>query len=345
MKNRHHLRAQAGRRGRIRRVGSLLAIMGCLGLAATGCGLEPASSYVPPAGQGSIKPIEGLPQNASLVITSKNFTEQLILGKIAVLAAQAAGFKVSDMSNVPGSQPARKLMTTGQADMMWEYLGSAWISYMGHAEGIPDKQKQWQAVHDEDLGNGITWGEPAPLNNTYALAVRSEAVEQLGNISKMSQIADLPVSERTFCLESEFNSRPDGFNPMLKAYGLTRGAADGVPDENIGIFDTGAVYSATDQGVCNFGEVFTTDGRIDALDLTVLEDDRHFFPAYNVAPVFLTATLEKYPQLQDVFAQISPLLTDESMRALNYKVDVAGEEPADVAFNWMVSEGLITPAP
>lgn len=342
MKKRHDSRPQ---RGRIRRAGSLLVIMGCLGLAATGCGLEPASSYVPPAGSGSIKPIEGLPQNASLVVTSKNFTEQLILGKIAVLGAQAAGFKVSDMSNVPGSQPTRKLLETGQADMMWEYLGSAWISYMGHAEGIPDKQKQWQAVHDEDLGNGITWGDPAPLNNTYAMAVRTESVKELGNISKMSQIADLPVSKRTFCLEAEFNSRPDGFNPMLKAYGLTRGAANGVPDANINIFDTGAVYSATDQGVCNFGEVFTTDGRIDALDLTVLEDDRKFFPAYNVAPVFLTETLEKYPQLQDVFAQISPLLTDESMRALNYKVDVSGEEPADVAFDWMVAEGLITPAP
>ena len=123
-----------------------------------------------------------------------------------------------------------------------------------------------------------------------------------------------------------------------------RGAADGVPDENIGVYDTGAVYTATDAGDCNFGEAFTTDGRIDTLDLTLLEDDRGFFPAYNAAPVFSTETLEQYPELEDVFAQLSPLLTDETMRELNARVDQGGEEPGDVAYDWMVEQGLITPA-
>jgi len=129
---------------------------------------------------------------------------------------------------------------------------------------------------------------------------------------------------------------------MLEQYGLSRGTADGVPDDNIGIYDTGAIYSATDTGACNFGEVFTTDGRIDALDLAVLEDDLGFFPAYNVAPVFFTKTLKEYPALMDVFAQISPSLTDEVLRSLNRQVDVDGDEPADVAFEWMKSEGFIT---
>ena len=102
--------------------------------------------------------------------------------------------------------------------------------------------------------------------------------------------------------------------------------------------------SATDAGDCNFGEAFTTDGRIDTLDLTLLEDDRGFFPAYNAAPVFSTETLEQYPELEDVFAQLSPLLTDETMRELNARVDQGGEEPGDVAYDWMVEQGLITPA-
>ncbi|MEE1620960.1 glycine betaine ABC transporter substrate-binding protein [Zafaria sp. Z1313] len=309
-----------------------------------GCGLQPAASYVPQAGPGSIAPVEGLPEGAAITVTSKNFTEQLVLGKIAVIAAQAAGFEVTDLTNVPGSQPVRELMVSGQADFTWEYTGTAWITYMGEEEGIPDQREQFEAVRDADAANGLVWGEPAPLNNTYAMAVRSEAVEELGGISAMSQIAELPVEERTFCLEPEFNSRPDGFNPMLSAYGLERGAADGVPDANVGIYDTGAVYTATDNGDCNFGEVFTTDGRIDALDLTVLEDDAMFFPAYNGAPVFNAETLAEYPQLEEVFAQVSPLLTDEVMRQLNLRVDVNGEEPADVAFDWMVSEGLVTEA-
>jgi osmoprotectant transport system substrate-binding protein len=143
-------------------------------------------------------------------------------------------------------------------------------------------------------------------------------------------------------VEAEFNSRQDGMNPMLDHYGLIRGAADGVPEENIGLYDTGAIYTATDTGACNFGEVFTTDGRIDALDLTVLIDDLGFFPSYNVAPVFSTSTLQQYPQLATIFAAISPSLTDEALRALNRQVDVDGAEPTDVAFEWMVDQGFIS---
>ncbi|WP_035776765.1 glycine betaine ABC transporter substrate-binding protein [Arthrobacter sp. H5] len=315
------------------------AVVLSAGLLATGCGLQPATSYVPATGPGSItEVVDGAP----LTVTSKNFTEQLILGKISVLAAQAAGFEVTDLTNVPGSQPVRELMLAGQADITWEYTGTAWLTYLGKPEGIPDQEEQWQAVYEADLANGLTWGEPAPLNNTYAMAVRSEAVEELGGISTISEIAELPVEERTFCIEAEFNSRPDGMNPMLAHYGMERGAADGVPDDNIGIYDTGAVYSATDNGDCNFGEVFSTDGRIDALDLTVLEDDQNFFPAYNAAPVYFTETLEESPELEEVFSQIAPTLTDEALREMNLQVDVEGEEPADVAFDFMVEQGFIT---
>jgi osmoprotectant transport system substrate-binding protein len=317
------------------------AVVLSAGLLATGCGLQPATSYVPLAGPGSItEVVDGAP----LTVTSKNFTEQLILGKIGVLAAQAAGFEVTDLTNVPGSQPVRELLLSGQADVTWEYTGTAWLTYLGKSEGIPDQQEQWQAVHEADLANGLTWGEPAPLNNTYAMAVRSEAVEELGGISTISEIAELPPEERSFCVEAEFNSRPDGLTPMLAHYGMARGTPDGVPEDNIDIYDTGAIYSATDSGACNFGEVFSTDGRIDALDLTVLEDDRGFFPAYNAAPVYYTETLEEHPELAEVFAQVAPTLTDEALRTMNLRVDVEGEEPADVAFDFMVEQGFIAEA-
>ncbi|WAP52264.1 glycine betaine ABC transporter substrate-binding protein [Arthrobacter sp. ATA002] len=337
----HSIGTNAGRNNRRALAAAGAAVVGLL---LGGCGLQPAASYTPDSNPGSIRPIEDLPGDAQLTVVSKNFTEQLILGKVAVLTARAAGFEVTDLANVPGSQPVRELMLSGQADMAWEYTGSAWITYLGMETAIPDQTEQWQAVYDADLANGLTWGKPAPMNNTYAMAVRSEAVGELGGITKMSEIAALPVQERTFCLEPEFNSRPDGFNPMAEAYGIPRGTADGVPEENIGIYDTGPVYSATDEGACNFGEVFTTDGRIDSLDLTVLEDDWGFFPAYNGAPVFNTATLKEYPELEDRFAQVTPLLSDEVLRQLNLRVDVLGEDPADVAYNWMLDEGLITAA-
>lgn len=319
-----------------RSAGSALVLSGAALLLA-GCGLEPSTAYVPAAEPGSIQPVEGA-EGTEVKVTSKNFTEQLVLGKIAVLAVQAAGFETEDLTNVPGSQPVRELMLSGDADLTYEYTGTAWLTYLGHEQGIPDQQEQWQAVHDEDLRNGLTWGDPASLNNTYAMAVRSEYAEANG-LETVSDIAELPVAERTFCVESEFNSRSDGLTPLLAHYGLDRGSE--VPEENIGIYDTGAIYSATDNGECNFGEVFSTDGRIPALDLTVLEDDRQFFPAYNAAPVFSTELLQEFPELEQVLEPVSEALTDDVMQELNRQVDVEGRDPADVAYEWMVSEGFL----
>ena len=198
-----------------RHLAPLGAAVACV-LTLAGCGLQPATAFVPAVAPGSIKQIENLPADASITITSKNYTEALILGKMAVLAVKAAGFKVTDKSNVPGSVAVRDLMLNGGADMVWDYTGTAWLTYLGHKAGIPDPEKQYEAVRHEDAANGLTRLTPAELDNTYAITVRAGAVEELNGITSLSQIKDLPVAERTFCVESEFNSRPDGFKPMLE---------------------------------------------------------------------------------------------------------------------------------
>ena len=325
---------------RLRPAGALTALV-LFAVGTSGCGLQAATQYTPASAPGSIEPLEGA-EGVEIVVGAKNFTEQLVLGKIAVIALQVAGFDVVDRTNIPGSVPARQGLVDGDIDMEWEYTGTAWLSYLGASEPIPDPQEQYEAVRDADAVNGLTWLPPAEANNTYAFAVRSEALPELGGISTLSGLAELPVEQRTLCVESEFASRNDGLGPMLDTYEIPLGEPDGVPRDNIRTLDTGAVYTATDDGLCNFGEVFTTDGRILALDLTVLEDDRDYFPAYNISAVLLTETLEEHPGLADVFAQISELLTDEVLQGLNARVDVDGEEPADVALDWMVSEGLVT---
>lgn len=315
--------------------GRLLAAVTCLGAVGllAGCGLTTSNGFVPPAKLAgplaSVKPLDG----ADIAVGSKNFTEQLVLGKIAGILLNAAGANVTDLTNIPGSSSAREAQLAGQVDMEWEYTGTAWISYLGHTNPIPNAYKQYVAVRNEEIRkNNLAWLPPAPMNDTYGFAVRAAKGRQL-NVTSLSDLTHLPQSELSFCVESEFASRDDGFHPMLDAYDVTPGHVD--------LLDTGAIYAATARGTCNFGEVFTTDGRIRALNLTVLKDDKNFFPIYSLCPVIRAEVLHRYPQLRDLFDPVSKRLTNQTLITLNAKVDVQGQEPVDVAYHWLRQEGFI----
>ena len=195
---------------------------------------------------------------------------------------------------------------------------------------------QYEAVRDADSKNGLTWLPPAPMDDTYAFAIRESEGQRLG-VTKLSDLAKLDRRDLTFCIESEFGSRNDGFVPMLKTYGLTREKLGRVTN-----LDTGVIYTATADGQCNFGEVFTTDGRIPGLKLRVLEDDKAFFPHYNLSAVVNSKVLAEHPELAEIFGQLSPKLTNDVMLDLNAKVDTEGDDPAIVARAWLVKEGLLT---
>lgn len=331
-----HTRSRAGRRR------TLAAVAGAavVAMTTTGClGLATAGGYVPSAElAGSLAQTKSL-DGASLSIGSKNFTENILLGKMAIILLKSSGAKVTDLTNIPGSASARQAMLDGQIDGMWEYTGTGWITYLQHEKPIPDEHKQYVAVRDEDLKkNQLVWLPPAPMNNTYGFAV-TQQVQQKFHITKLSQLTKVPKSQRTFCVESELINRPDGLKGMLKKYDVPLGS--GVPRKNLRVYQTGAIYDATAHGKCNFGEVFTTDGRIVALHLKVLEDDRNFFPKYNVSFVVQEKTMKKYPQIAKIFAPVSKKLTNDVLLRLNAKVDVDGKEPADVAYDWLKKEHFI----
>ncbi len=127
----------------------LCALAGLLAL--SGCGLGTAGGYAPTGAlAGPLADVESL-EGAEISVGSKNFTEQLLLGKIAVIRLQSAGADVEDLTNIPGSASARAAQLEGQVDMEWEYTGTAWISYLGHENAIPNEKKQFQAVKEEDL--------------------------------------------------------------------------------------------------------------------------------------------------------------------------------------------------
>lgn len=326
----------------MRRTAPVLAALALAlpGLAA--CGLGTAGGYVPDAELAG--PVEGVESfdGAELSVGSKNFSESVLLGKMALILMKANGAAVTDLTNIPGSAATRQAAIEGEIDAQWEYTGTGWITYLGHDKPITDEQKQYEAVRDEDLEeNGLAWLPPAPMNNTYSFAVTQEIQEEYG-LKTLSDMKKVPVEERTYCIESEFENRSDGLDGMLKTYGLERGADNGVPEENLQIYQTGAIYDATANGECTFGEVFTTDGRIVALDLVVLEDDKLFFPNYNVSLVVDDSVLEEHPQIEELFAPVTEKLTNEVLLELNAQIDVEGRDPADVAHDWLRDEGFVT---
>ncbi|MBE8469459.1 glycine betaine ABC transporter substrate-binding protein [Streptomyces justiciae] len=300
------------------------------------CGLTSGSPMVDDVKPGSIgggEPLKG----ASLTVTSKEFTEQLILGAIMGIAFEAAGADVLDRTGIQGSIGAREAVKSGDADGMYEYTGTAWITYQGNSEPIADPRAQWEAVRKADLKNGLTWLAPAALNNTYALAMNAANFKKYGT-KTLSDVAALSRSNPgavTLCVESEFANRADGLPGMEKAYGMS------VPAKNITQMDTGIIYTQVKKGSCTYGEVFTTDGRIRSMNLTVMQDDKKFFPNYNAAPEINSKTLKKWPAIEKVLDPITKKLNNSVAQELNARVDVDGEDPHQVALDWMKAEGLV----
>ncbi|PTM91110.1 glycine betaine ABC transporter substrate-binding protein [Streptomyces sp. VMFN-G11Ma] len=305
-------------------------------VAASGCGLQsgsPMSDDVRPGTIGRGEPLKG----AHLTVTSKEFTEQLILGAIMGIAFEAAGADVLDRTGIQGSIGSREAVKSGDADGGYEYTGTAWITYLGNSKPIVDPHKQWEAVRDADLKNGMTWLPASKLDNTYALAM-NQANYKKYRTKTLSQVAALAKKDPgavTLCVEGEFANRADGLPGMEKAYGMH------IPAKNATQMDTGIIYTQVAKGKCTYGEVFTTDGRIKSMKLVVMADDKHFFPNYNVAPMINTKTLKKWPAIAGVLDPITKKLDNNVARTLNAKVDVDGQDPHQVALDWMKQQGFV----
>ncbi|MER7079233.1 osmoprotectant transport system substrate-binding protein [Saccharopolyspora kobensis] len=327
------MKLRTSRRGALK-----LASLAMTGVLLSGCGLSSGSSVPLAVEPGSIQPVPEL-EGVTITVGSKNFTEQVVLGYIAQFALSAGGAEVRDLSNIVGSSTARNALQSGQIDILWDYTGTSWISYNGNNDPIPDARAQYEAVAKQDLErNGVAWTAiDYNVDNTYAFAVNQDAARRLG-VEKLSDIprvvAERP-DEATFCVDTEFANRNDGFPGVQQEYGFT---AD---KSKVKTLTEGSIYQATANGTCTFGEVFTTDGRIKALDLKVLDDDKLFFPRYNIGVTTRDELLERYPQITAIFEPVSAVLTNEELVRLNAQVDVDGRDPADVARDWMAEKGFV----
>ncbi|MGI5219567.1 glycine betaine ABC transporter substrate-binding protein [Nocardia sp. CA-290969] len=304
-----------------------------------GCGLQAGSAVPLRVGPGSIRPVPEL-QGVAVTVGSKDFTEQHILGYIIEFALVAAGAEVRDLTDIHGSNSLRDAQLSGQIDIAYDYTGTGWVNYLGNEKPVPDEQGQFDAVREADRAqHAMVWAAMAPMNNTYALATARRTAEKTG-VTTLSEYAELVATEpaaAATCVGTEFNVRQDGFPGMARAYGIDEGRVQKR------IVQDAVVFQATaDAGQCAFGSVAATDGRIPALDLVLLEDDRAFFPKYNAALVMRAEFADAHPEVTALMAPISGLLTNESITELNRQVDVEGREPAEVARDWMVANGFVT---
>jgi osmoprotectant transport system substrate-binding protein len=317
----------------------LAAFLASTSILLSGCGLAAGYSLPFEVGPGSIEPVPEL-AGVDIKVGSKNFTEQILLGYIAQVALEAAGADVEDLTNIQGSPSVRQALEVGDVDLYWEYTGTSWINFQQETEPIRDEQGQYDAVKKADEERfGIAWLDYSPVNDKYALATTREFADRHGlrTMSDMVALLKKDPSLGTFCMESEFISRQDGLLGAEQTYGFD------VPDASIKTFGVGAIYATLATGrTCNFGEVFTTDGRVLTLDLAVLEDDRKTFPQYNAAVTVRKDYLERYPQLADVLDPVSAKLNNDVILELSVKIDGDGEDPAVVARDWLVEQGFVT---
>lgn len=309
---------------------SLLALLATLALGACG-DAEPAASRVAtdPTALRDVR----------LAVGSKDFDEQLVLGQIAMQTLRAAGARVQDKTRFESTDDVRAALLDHDVDLYWEYTGTGWTNHLGRDRPVRGAERLLAAVRRADAReHDVAWIAPAPLDNTYALAMRETDARRLGvrTVSDVARLVRDGAPEARFCIESEFTERPDGFPGLQRAYGFR------VDPEAVRTLDTGLVYARLGAGRdCRIGEVFSTDGLIPRHRLRVLRDDRGFFPVYQAAVTVDGDVLRRHPALERVLRPVAARLTSGVITGLNARVSGGGEDPAAVARDWLRSEGFV----
>ena len=264
-------------------------------------------------------------------IGARVFTEQTLLAEITSQYLRTKGYEVQVTGGL-GSNLARSAHESGQLDMLWEYTGVSLVAY-NHVTEKLDSEQSYARVKELDAKKGLVWLTPSKFSNTYALALPKNVADEYPQINTISELNTVLRKEaktnNLVALDTEFANRSDGLDGMVKLYdmNLTR--------KNIRQMDAGLVYTALRNGQVFAGLVYTTDGRLNAFKLKLLEDDKHYFPDYTAAPVVRQAYLDAHPQLAAQLKPLAELFDDNTMRELNARVDVEHQSPSAVAADFL----------
>src|SRR5690606_34855296 len=262
-------------------------------------------------------------------------SSDLILSEMTAFLLVEEGFKVNQMNNL-GSSVVRSALVNGQVDMMWEYTGTALITYMGE-ESIADPDAAFQKVKEIDSENGIHWMNMSEVNNTYALVMRSEQASELEieSISDLAAYINENPGELSMASDAEFANRSDGLPGVEDTYGFEFGSGQ------VNQMDLGLTQRSLDNEQVDVSVAFETDATIRSYDLVVLEDDEQFFPPYRAAVTINEDVHEEYPEIEEITSRLAENLNSDIMRELNYLVDVEGQSVSVVAYDWLVENGFL----
>jgi glycine betaine/choline ABC-type transport system substrate-binding protein len=262
-----------------------------------------------------------------VVVGSKNFTESDLLGEIvAQQIERRTALPVERRFHLGGTFVCHQAITSGQIDLYVEYTGTAYTAVLKHAP-VADRDGVYRTVaRDYAQRFGLAWGKPFGFNNTFAITVRQRDATRHG-LTRISDLARLaPRWKAGFGYE--FLERADGFRGLASTYGL-RFAAPPIA------MDLGLTYRALAEGKVDVIAGNSTDGQIQALDLVVLDDDRHYFPPYEAAPVIREGAVKRHPEIVTALAQLAGQISDGEMRRLNALADVEHRDIATIARDWL----------
>jgi osmoprotectant transport system permease protein len=279
-------------------------------------------------GGGSSQPAPA--NSARIVVGSKDFTESAILAEIVAQMLEARGGTVERNYELGGNLP-HDAMLAGRLDLYPEYTGTSYTAILHH-QPVTDPRAVYEQVKAEYAQKfGVAVSEPLGFENTFAILIRGAEARKL-KLKTISEATPYAVNWRAG-FGQDFMSRADGYPGFSKAYGLK--FAD-QPRE----MDLSLTYIALASGKVDLIAGNSTEGRIAALDLFQLEDDRHYFPPYEAVYMVRQDSLPRVPALREVLAKLAHAITTEEMRQMNYQVDANKRNQAEVVREWIKRKGF-----
>lgn len=302
--------------------------------------LHGAVAGVTLAASTSSRPLFAQDDKPTVKVASTNHAEQFILAEMLVALLEDNGYETEIQHNLGGTLVAHEGRNGGDFDVHIEYIASG-MTILGYslddirAEGDSPEELADKVFNVASEGYekefNAHWLDYIGLNNSYVMAMRREHAEDLG-IEKVSDLEPF-VDELSLGGSQEFLVREDGLLAIEDAYGFTFSDTSGM--------DAGLMYTALDQGDVDVISAFATDGRISVMDFTLLEDDRGSLPPSHACPVVRGELLEEAPETREVLNMLAGKIDNAKMQELNYRVDGDGDEPSDVARDFLKEEGLI----